>query len=277
MNKLKNYDKKVVKDFGSQWGLFRQNISDEELKKYFDQYFKLFPWESISKESVGFDMGCGSGRWAKFVAPHVKNLTCIDPSFKALESAKFNLKHLSNVNFVCGTTEESTLRNESQDFGYSLGVLHHIPDTQKGLKDCVSKLKKGGYMLVYLYFDLENKSKLYKLIWRISNLFRKIISKLPFIFKVPITSLIAIFVYLPLSKLALNLEKLNLDISNIPLAEYRRKSFYVMLTDSLDRFGTKLEKRFSKKEVYNLMHNSGLEKIKISEKAPYWLAIGEKK
>jgi methylase of polypeptide subunit release factors len=25
-------------------------------------------------------MGCGSGRWARFVAPHVGRLHCIDPS-----------------------------------------------------------------------------------------------------------------------------------------------------------------------------------------------------
>tara|TARA_B110000003_G_C16618896_1_gene522335 strand:+ start:251 stop:421 length:171 start_codon:yes stop_codon:yes gene_type:complete len=28
------------------------------------------------------------------------------------------------------------------DFGYSLGVLHHIPDTQVWLNSCVQKLKK---------------------------------------------------------------------------------------------------------------------------------------
>ena len=37
-------------------------------------------------------MGCGSGRWAKFIAPKVKILNCIDPSFKALKVAKIILK-----------------------------------------------------------------------------------------------------------------------------------------------------------------------------------------
>ena len=37
-------------------------------------------------------MGCGSGRWAKFIAPKVKVLNCIEPSDKALKIAKQNLK-----------------------------------------------------------------------------------------------------------------------------------------------------------------------------------------
>ena len=35
---------------------------------------------------MGFDMDCGSGRWAKLMAPRVGHLDCIDPS-TALEVA----------------------------------------------------------------------------------------------------------------------------------------------------------------------------------------------
>jgi 2-polyprenyl-3-methyl-5-hydroxy-6-metoxy-1,4-benzoquinol methylase len=43
------------------------------------------------------------------------------------------------------------------DFGYSLGVLHHIPDAQKALSDCVKKLKLGAPFLVYLYYSFDNR------------------------------------------------------------------------------------------------------------------------
>ena len=58
---------------------------------------------------------------------------------------------------------------------------------------------------------------------------------------------------------------------------YRSKSFYVMRTDSRDRFGTPLEKRFSKKEINEMMIDSGLEKIKFKDSLPFWTAIGFKK
>ena len=50
-----------------------------------------------------------------------------------------------------------------------------------------------------------------------------------------------------------------------------------MKTDSLDRFGTRLEQRFTKNEIYKMMKVSGLINIKFSEKSPYWVAVGIKK
>ena len=45
-----------------------------------------------------------------------------------------NLIKNKNVAFFRETTENCSLNLASQDFGYCLGVLHHIPDTQKALK-----------------------------------------------------------------------------------------------------------------------------------------------
>ena len=194
---MQNFDKNVIKDFGSQWGFYKQDISEKELERISQEYFKLMPKKYLNKNACGFDMGCGSGRWARFIAPNVKKLTCIDPSPKALKIAQYNLKEFSNINFECATTENSLIKDASQDFGYSLGVLHHIPNTKKGLEDCVRKLKKGSPMLIYLYFNFENKNFLYKFIWICSDICRKFICKCPFYIKVILTSLIALFVYLP--------------------------------------------------------------------------------
>ena len=50
-----------------------------------------------------------------------------------------------------------------------------------------------------------------------------------------------------------------------------------MRTDARDRFGTPLEKRFTKKEIHKMMQMSGLEKIKFRSSPPFWTAIGFKK
>ena len=50
-----------------------------------------------------------------------------------------------------------------------------------------------------------------------------------------------------------------------------------MKTDALDRFGTKLEQRFTKDEINEMMLSAGLINIKFSDKIPYWVAVGEKK
>ncbi len=49
--------------------------------------FRFFLRDNLPEDAEGFDVGCGSGRWAKLVAPRVGRLHCIDPSV-ALDSAK---------------------------------------------------------------------------------------------------------------------------------------------------------------------------------------------
>ena len=187
-------------------------------------------------------MGCGSGRWAKFIAPKVKVLNCIEPSDKALKIAKQNLKNFKNCKFENNNVMDNSIQDSSQDFGYCLGVLHHIPDTKLGLISCVKKLKKGAPFLIYLYYRFDNKPFWYRFIWSSSDIIRRLISKLPFNLKIILTTLIALIVYYPLSKLALFLESFKFNINNLPLSSYRKTSFYTMKTDALDRFGTRLEK-----------------------------------
>jgi 2-polyprenyl-3-methyl-5-hydroxy-6-metoxy-1,4-benzoquinol methylase len=58
------------------------------------------------------------------------------------------------------------------DFGYSLGVLHHVPDTNQGIRDCVSMLKPGAPFLLYLYYALDNRSLAYRFLWKTSDILR---------------------------------------------------------------------------------------------------------
>ena len=50
-----------------------------------------------------------------------------------------------------------------------------------------------------------------------------------------------------------------------------------MRTDSRDRFGTPLEKRYSKEEIYQMMKEAKLEKIKFKKTVPFWTVVGHKK
>tara|TARA_A100001011_G_scaffold295387_1_gene307685 strand:+ start:125 stop:295 length:171 start_codon:yes stop_codon:yes gene_type:complete len=49
-----------------------------------------------------------------------------------------------------------------------------------------------------------------------------------------------------------------------------------MRTDALDRFGTRLEQRFTRNEIKNMMQNAGLENIEFSNSKPFWVAVGNK-
>ena len=272
-----NIDHKVVEEFGNEWSEFDQSdLTEDELILIFNDYFSVFPWENISKSSVGFDLGCGSGRWAKFVSPKVGKLFCIDPS-NAIEIAKKNLKKFKNCSFIKSGVDQIPLEDNSMDFGYSLGVLHHVPDTEDGLKKAVSKLKKGAPFLVYLYYAMDNQPIWYKFIWRISDFFRKAISSLPFKSKLFITNTIALLIYFPLARFSKFLFKIGVNVHSFPLSNYRNKSFYTMRTDALDRFGTKLELRYTRSEIEQMMITAGLSDIIFSNSTPYWCAVGIKK
>jgi hypothetical protein len=114
-------------------------------------------------------------------------------------------------------------------------------------------------------------------IWKASDLIRRIISILPKTPKNLACDLIAIIIYFPLSRFSLLLEKLGIDVSNIPLSDYRKKPFYVSRNDALDRFGTRLEQRYSKLQVTEFLKNAGFENITISVSTPYWCYLAYKR
>jgi ubiquinone/menaquinone biosynthesis C-methylase UbiE len=272
-----NLDKKVIEDFGSEWARFSNNkVKNQTQKKIFTQYFSIFPKNKLNKLNVGFDMGCGSGRWAYFVAPLVKKIYCIEPS-DAIYVAKENLKEFNNCVYVKKNVLHNGLKKNYFDFGYCLGVLHHIQNTQEGLNNCVKILKKNSPLLLYLYYDFENKNSIYKSVWKISNIFRITISSAPKIIKYLICDFIALTIYWPCAKFALIFDKLGINKKNIPLYFYKNLSFYHMRNDALDRFGTKVEKRYSRKKISLMMNIAGLNRIKFSKKEPFWCAIGYKK
>ena len=274
---MKNIDRRTVKSFGDEWTYFDQSgMKTEEAYKIFKSYFSIFPFKNLSELSEGFDMGCGSGRWAKFIAPKVGLLHCIDPSI-AIKVAQKKLKKFKNITYHQKSLDKSGLKEKSQDFGYSLGVLHHVPDTSSAISSCVRLLKPGAPFLLYIYYSFDNRPSWFKFLWTISNYIRLGVNRFPKFFKFLICDIIAILIYYPLARFILLIEKIGFDFKNFPLYSYRSNSFYVMRTDARDRFGTPLEKRFSKKEIFKMMEESGLERIKFKNNIPFWTAVGFKK
>lgn len=273
-----NIDTKTVDGFGDEWAAYDQSrLGADEHRRLFEAYFSCFSFDALPAGAVGFDLGCGSGRWARLAAPQVGHLHCVDPSPKALEVARRRLADIGNVSFHLAGVDAIPLPDGSQDFGYSLGVLHHIPDTAAAMASCVAKLKPGAPFLVYLYYSFDNRPSWFRLLWRTSDTARLLVSRLPFSLRRTVTSIAAALLYWPLARSARGLERLGADVSAFPLSAYRRLSFYTMRTDALDRLGTRLEQRFSKAEIREMMEASGLADIVFREDVPHWVACGRKR
>lgn len=272
-----NWDDATVAGFGDEWFRFDQSELGGELqRRIFDDYFAVFPWASLSPHVVGADIGCGSGRWAQLAAPRVGHLHLVDASDRALSVAKRKLEGVDNVSFHHVSVDRLPFADDSLDFAYSLGVLHHVPDTEAAVRSVAAKLKPGAPFLIYLYYAFDNRPLWFRGLWCVSDLFRRLVSRLPHGLRYLVSQILAGAVYWPMARLSRLLESVGRLPAAWPLAYYRDKSFYVMRTDALDRFGTRLERRFTRREIENMLRQAGFGDIRFSENPPYWCAVGVK-
>jgi len=271
-----NIDNEVVKSFGEEWLKF-QYFSDEMIAICAREYFDLVSKDIVNKESYVLDIGCGTGRWTKYLSSRVNFIEAVDPS-NSIFAADNLLSNIGNVRLTKAGIESIPFNDETFDFVMSIGVLHHTPDPQKALIDCVKKVKKGGHFYCYLYHNLESKNLFAKALFWSGELVRKLVCRLPMSVKALVCDVLAVVVYMPFIfgvrlLMLLGFKKMALKM---PLSAYHNKSFFIIRNDSLDKFGTKLEHRYSKQEIETMMTKAGLQNIIVSDGIPYYHAIGKK-
>ncbi len=271
-----NIDKQVVEEFGEEWSKFNEQ-NDDLVEKWGRDYFDILNDEMVNSETYALDVGCGTGRWTKYLAGKVGFMEAVDPS-NAIFAADKLLGNIGNVRLSQASIETLPFENGTFDFVMSIGVLHHIPDTRKALNDCVKMVKIGGYFFVYLYYNLDRRGPFYNALFRLSNLVREFVSRLPGKVKHFVCDVLAIIFYMPFILAGRFIKFLGFkDLAErMPLHSYQNGSFFVIRNDALDRFGTRLEQRFSEKEVIEMMENAGLTDIVISPGIPYYHAVGRK-
>ncbi len=272
-----NLDLETVASFGEEWSKF-SIFTDAEVSKIGAEYFDIVTDEVLNKSSLALDAGCGTGRWSLYAAKRAGFVEAMDPSRAVLAAAKLTAG-TPNIRITQASIDTIPFSDESFDFVFSLGVLHHIPDTFAALRGLVKKVKPGGHVLLYLYYNLDNKGKFFKFLFRLTNSIRANVSKMPGGLKRMVCDVLAVFLYLPLVLLASAVKFLlpgRSTYHKLPLSYYVGKSWNVIRNDALDRFGTPLEQRFSRKQIQEMMENSGLGDVHFSEHAPYWHAIGRK-
>lgn len=273
----KNLDKETVESFGEEWIKF-SSFDEAEIERMGNEYFDVLHHSSVNKDSYVLDVGCGTGRWSYYLSPKVKFIEAIDPS-DAVFSAINLTSGKPNIRVTKAGVDNIPFPDNSFDFIFSLGVLHHIPDTTAAIKKIFEKAKPGGYFLVYLYYSLDNRGAAFKMLFKLSNSIRKVISSLPKGLKQLAAEIISFTVYLPLVFLARICKALFPGkewYKKIPLSYYHNKSLTIIRNDALDRFGTPLEKRFSRKQIEKMLTDAGFSNIVFSERTPFWHCIAQK-
>ena len=109
------------------------------------------------------DAGCGTGSGTDYLIHQNPNaeVMAIDLSEKALEVAQERCnrsgviaKHNKPVSFYNLKLEEATELEGEFDFINCVGVLHHLPEPDKGIQALAKKLKPGGILHIFVYAEL---------------------------------------------------------------------------------------------------------------------------
>lgn len=274
-NRDENLDQGVIDSFGHEWATFDYGETEttEALNAQFKAYCAPINLSQFNpKISIAADFGAGSGRWASRLIPFFSLVYALEPSDGASKVLNSKFADEVKIKVLQETVGANSIPLASLDLAVSLGVLHHIPDTFLAIKDVSMKIKPGGMFLCYLYYNLENKPTLYKLIFKGVDVVRKIISELPQKIKYLVTSVVAALVYWPLARFSKVLNRFGVNTSNIPLHHYADMPFVMLANDALDRFGTSLEQRFSRAEITEMLRLAefDISTLKFSDVEPFW-------
>lgn len=255
--------------FGYEWTHFHNPEPSGDTN--FNDYFAGFDLATLQGATV-LDAGCGMGRHARQVARYASTVIAVDFS-AAIEQAARNTDSLANVQCVQADLTRLPFGSNAFDFVYSLGVLHHISDTEGTLRGLVSKLKPRGRIRIYLYWK---RTGLAGLLLSLVTSARLVTTRLPF----PLlrflcwclSVILFAFVVIPYRLAAAAGIR---TVESWPLFVYARYPFNVLYNDQFDRFSAPIEKRYSQEEVRELLARVGLSDVVV--RACFgWVADGVK-
>ena len=211
------------------------------------------------------DAGCGMGRNSYWPLKWgAKSVTAFDFDPRSVESAKCNLANFKNAEVLFKSIYDLNFKDEF-DIAFSIGVIHHLSDPHKALKNMANSVKSGGRVLIWVYGYEGNEW-----IVRFINPIRKIFtSRIPPFVLNWLTYLISVpfFVYIKIFSVSHPYMK--------QLKQFKfRHTHYIIL----DQFLPKVANYWKKEEVKKLLENKGLTDIEICPcNSNSWTVRGVKK
>jgi len=266
----------VISGFDDEWGRFR-DVGTADQSQVFDLYFDLVPATCFAPGLIVLDAGSGAGRWAYEVSKRGPRVIAIDLG-QSIEVTRANTSP-ERVACVQADLGALPLAADAVDWAYSLGVLHHTNAAELGLTNIAHSVRPGGLVLLYLYYALDQRGLVFRGVFQAVDLARRMISRQPRAAARAIATVIAASVYWPLARGGAILERAGAPglAAKLPLSFYRHLSFATMRNDSLDRFGTRLERRYTRAQMQELMLRAGLVDVRISDAPPYWHGVGSER
>ena len=245
--------RRTGRSFGYEWTRFGR-VRPEWRKNFLD-YMQPHPPDFLAGKRV-LDVGTGSGRHAREAAELGAKVTAVDIG-ESIDVARRNLP--DEVVTVQADAEALPFAEGAFDVVMSIGVLHHMPDPARAVRELARYVAPGGHLHLYLYWWPPHGWHREVLRW-VSRA-RHLTTRFPYGFLYllcfPFSLLLFASVVLPYRSLR-KFPTLARIADWLPLKTYADYPFMVLVNDQFDRFSAPIERRFTREEVEVLMRTAGL-------------------
>lgn len=260
---------KTIDRFGYEWTHFH-NYDCEN----FEAFIEPLP-VNFFKGKLGLDVGCGAGRHARLASARGAEVVCVDLS-EAVDVAYKNNAGNELVHIVQSDVYNLPFNTGNFQFIYSLGVIHHLPEPERGYQELIPFLSEQGALFVWLYAYAPRKAVL-EIIRSVSQrLSNNNIRRMAYI-----CNLIDYGIFVNMHHLMCSLpylEKLVNHDTFIRFKEYKQYGFRVGYVDWFDRLSAPITNFYKKNEVFKWLTRSGLHDTKLLPMGDsWWWLYGERK
>ncbi|MDP2913644.1 MAG: methyltransferase domain-containing protein, partial [Candidatus Omnitrophota bacterium] len=274
---MKNVIVDTRKYFSFAWTKFARKEVERQWYKDSFSYLKFIPEEIFKdEEKLGLDLGCGSGSDMINIARYGARIVGIDIS-DAIKATRENISGFGRLHVAQANIYNLPFRDETFDFAYSFGVLHHLPDPEKGFRILCSKVKKDGYAIIYVYEDFSKRSVLERILLNTINFLRLITPKIPppllYLLCIAMSPFVLLFCSAPY-RILKRIKWTKTLAEKIPFRHTTRLDCIV--ADLYDRFSPPIERRYSKDQVTAWFRSAGFEDVHITNHRG-WVAWGRKR
>jgi SAM-dependent methyltransferase len=142
------FDEKTRANFGFSWRRF-SDIYLNQKEDFLNWVDPVRP--DFFEGKIVLDAGSGNGLHARFASEFGAGAVYAIDLSTAVEAAFDNCRDRKNVYVSQADIYAPPFKEGSFDYIYSIGVIQHLPEREKALKELTSLLKKGGHFSIWVY------------------------------------------------------------------------------------------------------------------------------
>lgn len=264
----------TAKRFGYLWAQERLACAPSD----YHYQTQIKPWlPSGHLRGRVLDAGCGSGiDTLQMARDHACQVIAVELSRQGITHTQERARAFPNVLPIQGDVEALSFRDDSFDFVYSYGVLHHLPNPEQGFRELVRVLKPGGGLAIYVYEDFSTHARVERALLSWVGLMRRMTVRVPAPLLYRLCQLCAPLVFVLLTMPAALLARWPLTSPLSRRIPFRHgRSLFGLSGDLYDRFSAPLERRYHRQDVERWFTGANLRDITIIFQRG-WVAYGRK-